>query len=80
MDFYISKDEINGNILKQILTEDDINMDLFDKVTNDNFVLDNNKILIMKKENELLSELLITPLIHDFIIENTDSKYLIANK
>ena len=80
MDFYISKDEINGNILKQILTEDDINMDSFDKVTNDNFVLNNNKILIMKKENELLSELLITPLIHDFIIENTDSKYLIANK
>ena len=34
----------------------------------------------MKKENELLSELLITPLVHDFIIENTDSKYLIANK
>ena len=80
LEFYISKEEINGNNLKHILNEDDINLDLFDKVINDYFELDNNKILIMKKENEILSELLITPLNHDFILENTDSKYLIANK
>ena len=80
LEFYISKDEINGNILKQILTGDDINMNSFDKVANSYFELDNNKILIMKKENEIYSELLMTPLIHDFIIENTNTKYLIANK
>ena len=80
LEFYISKEEINGNNLKQILTEDDINMDSFDKITNEYFEMDNNKILIMKKENEIDSELLMTPLIHDFIIENANSKYLIANK
>ena len=80
LEFYISKDEINGINLKQILTEDDIDMELFDKVTNNYFELDNNKILIMQKEKNIYSELLMTPLNHNFIIGNLDSKYLIKNK
>ena len=55
-----------------------INLNLFDKVTKDNFELDDNKILVIKKQNDINSDLLITPLIHDFIINNHNSKYLLA--
>ena len=80
LECYISKETINGYILEEILKEDDINLNLFDKVTKDNFELDDNKILVIKKQNDINSDLLITPLIHDFIINNHNSKYLLANK
>jgi hypothetical protein len=46
----------------------------------DKFDLGKNKILARKKENIINSELLMTPLIHEFIIDNMNSKFLIANK
>ena len=80
LEFYISKDEINGYNFGEILKTNDINMDLFDKVTNDYFELDNKKILAMKKVNHIYSDLLMTPIFHDFVLENINSKCLIANK
>ena len=81
LEFYISKEEINENNIEEILKNDkSINLDFFYKVMEDKFDLGKNKILAIKKENIINSELLMTPLIHEFIIDNMNSKFLIANK
>ena len=80
LEFYISKEEINENIIEQILKTNDIDMNLFDLVTENKFDLGMNRILAIKKENKIFSELLMTPLINDIILENYNTKYLISNK
>ena len=81
LEFYISKEDINENIIENILNTDEINLDLFHKVLENNtFELGMNKTLAIKKVNKIHAELLMTPSIHDFIIENVNSKYLISKK
>ena len=80
LEFYVSKEEINENNIEEILKTKNINLNLFDLINENKFDLNLNKILLIKKEKNINSELLMTPLVHDFIIENSNSKYLIANK
>jgi len=49
LEFYISKEEITGSIIEKILKSDDINLDLFEKVTEGQFEIDNKKIMVIKK-------------------------------
>ena len=80
LEFYISKEDINENNIEEILKSKNINLNLFKHIKQNRFDLNINKILLIKKEKNINSELLMTPLVHDFIIENTNSKFLIANK
>ena len=77
---YISKREINENDIKEILKTNDINMNIFDKIEQNKFDIDSKKILAIKKEKNIFSELLISPLINDFIVNNTNSKFILENK
>ena len=77
---YISKREINENDIKEILKTNDINMNIFDKMEQNKFDIDSKKILAIKKEKNIFSELLISPLINDFIVNNTNSKFILENK
>ena len=80
IEFYISKREINENDIKEILKTNDINMNIFDKMEQNKFDIDSKKILATKKEKNIFSELLISPLINDFIVNNTNSKFILENK
>ena len=80
LELYISKDEMNENIIEEMLKTNDVDMNLFNPVTQNTFELANNRILAIKKEKNVFSELLMTPLIHDFTIEHTSSKYLTADR
>ena len=80
IEFYISKREINENDIKEILKTNDINMNIFDKMEQNKFDIDSKKILAIKKEKNIFSELLISPLINDFIVNNTNSKFILENK
>ena len=80
IEFYISKREINENDIKEILKTNDINLNIFDMVTQNKFEIVSNKILAIKKEKNIFSELIISPFIHDFIINNTNSKFILQNK
>ena len=80
IEFYISKREINENDTKEILKTNDINMNIFDKTEQNKFDIDSKKILAIKKEKNIFSELLISPLINDFIVNNTNSKFILENK
>ena len=80
LEFYISKEEINENNIEEILKANDINMDIFEHITKNKFEIDKNKILAIKKEKNIFSELLIAPLFNDFIIDNSNSKFILENK
>jgi hypothetical protein len=80
LELYISNDEMNENIIEEILKTNDVDMNLFNPVTQNTFELANNRILAIKKEKNVFSELLMTPLIHDFTIEHTSTKYLTADR
>ena len=80
IEFYISKNEINDNDIKEILKSDDINLNIFEEIKPKKFEIASNKILAIKKEKNIFSELLISPLINDFIINNTNSKFILNNK
>ena len=80
LEFYISKEEMNENIIEEILKTNDINMNLFDLVTQDKFEVDSNKIFAIKKENKIFSELLISPLNNAITVDLSNSKFLLANK
>ena len=80
LEFYISKDDINGNNLEEILKSNDINLKLFVKLTENKFYVDSKKILAIIKENNIYSELLMAPLIHSIMIDNSNFKYLVNNK
>ena len=80
LELYVSKGEMNENLIEEILNSNNISMNLFDLVTQNKFDLSNNKILAIKKPKNIFSELLIIPLIHDLTIERYNTKYLIANK
>ena len=79
--FYLSKEDINENNLKSIIDNKEINTDLFELMTNEKFDVDINKIIIMEIQNYTYSELLISPEIQSFVIQNTsNSKFIKANK
>jgi len=80
IEFYISKEEINEKMIEELLKTDDINPNIFNHITQNTFEIDSNKILAIKKEKTIFSELLITPLIHDFTIGHTNSKYITSNR
>ena len=79
IEFYISKREINENDIREILKTNDIDMNIFDHVTQTKFEVASNKILAIKKEKKIFSELLISPLNNDFIIDYTNSKFILQN-
>ena len=77
---YVSKDYIDENLIEKILEKKEINEDLFDLMNTDRFFLNVNKIVALKFENIIYSELLISPEMHNFFIGNYNSKFLKANK
>ena len=81
IEFYLSKDDINENNLETILNTEEVNTDIFELMANETFEVDINKIIAYKIKNNTFSELLMSPEIHSFIIQNTsNSKYLKANR
>ena len=80
IEFYISKEEINEKIIEELLKTDDVNPNVFNHITQNKFEIGSNKILAIKKEKKIFSELLITPLIHDFTIGHTNTKFINANR
>ena len=80
IEFYISKEEINEKMIEELLKTGDINPNIFNYITQNTFEIDSNKILAIKKEKTIFSELLITPLIHDFTLGHTNSKYISSNR
>ena len=80
LQFYISKEEFNENLFEEILKTNDINPNLFNLIEQNKFELSNNRILAIKKEKKIFSELLMTPLIHDITLDYSNTKYLISDK
>ena len=81
IEFYLSKEDINENNLEKIFNTEEVNTDIFELMKNETFEVDINKIIAYIIKNITFSELLMSPEIHSFIIQNTsNSKYLKANR
>ena len=81
IEYYLSKENINENNLKKILDNKEINMDLFELITKETFEVNPNKIIAYIMKNNTFSDILMSPEIHSFMIENTSyTKFLRANR
>ena len=78
--FYLLKQDFNIDNIEDILKSEEINLDLFELITEPTFDVNINKIIAIEKQNYINSELIICQEIHSPLLNKYNSKFLLANK